>query len=273
VTHRRALRDGAIIAGLLFTAYLFIVVAPQQRTAGFDAFAYWSVDPANPYQTPVGGLSAFNYSPPIARLFGLFANLDWYSFLWLWLALLVGTVIWLGGRGPKMVWLLAFPPVALELYHGNIHLLMAAAIALGFRYPWTWSFILLTKVTPGVGLVWFAVRREWRALAIALGGTAAIVAISIAADGSLWADWLDFLGRAGAGATVGQFEIAVPLWVRLPAAVVLVAWGGLTDRRWTVVLAATLGLPILWPSGFAVCAALASQPLQPQPWAPEADPA
>jgi hypothetical protein len=259
VTHRRALRDGAIIAGLLFTAYLLIVVAPQQRTVGFDAFAYWSVDPANPYQTPVGGLSAFNYSPPIARLFGLFANLDWYSFLWLWLALLVGTVIWLGGRGPKMVWLLAFPPVALELYHGNIHLLMAAAIALGFRYPWTWSFILLTKVTPGVGRIWFAVRREWRSLMIARGATAAIVAASVAVDRSLWADWFGFLARTGAGTTVGQFEIAVPLWFRLPAALVLVAWGGLTDRRWTVVLAATLGLPILWPSGFAVCAALAGE--------------
>lgn len=262
MTARRALRDGAIVAGLLFTAYLFVVVAPQQGTVGFDAFGYWSVDPAHPYQTPVGGLSAFNYSPPIARLFGLFANLDWYAFLWLWLALLVGTVVWLGRRGPRVIWLLAFPPVALELYHGNVHLLIAAAIALGFRYPWTWAFILLTKVTPGVGLVWFAVRREWRSLAIALGVTAAIMAVSLVVDGSLWADWLRFLGRAGGGATVAQFEIAVPLWLRLPAALVLVAWGGLTDRRWTVAVAATLGLPILWPSGFAICAALASEPLR-----------
>jgi hypothetical protein len=262
VTHRRAVRDGAIIAGLLFAAYLFIVVAPQQRTVGFDAFGYWSVDPAHPYVTAVGGLSAFNYSPPIARLFALFANVDWYTFLWMWLAVLVATVVWLGGRGPKVIWLLAFPPVALELYHGNVHLLIAAAIVLGFRYPWTWAFILLTKVTPGVGLVWFAVRREWRSLAIALGVTAAIAGVSVAVDGSLWADWFGFLGRTGAGTTVGQFEIPVPLWVRLPAALALVAWGGLTDRRWTVVLAATLGLPILWPSGFAVCAALASEPLQ-----------
>ena len=76
-------------------------------------------------------------------------------------------MIWLGWRSALLV--LAFPPVALELYHGNIHLLMAAAIVLGFRYPIGWSFLLLTKVTPGVGLVWFAVRREWRPLIIALG--------------------------------------------------------------------------------------------------------
>ncbi len=46
---------------------------------------------------------------------------------------------------------------------------MAAAIALGFRYPATWAFVLLAKVTPGIGLLWFLVRREWRNLAIALG--------------------------------------------------------------------------------------------------------
>ena len=54
-------------------------------------------------------------------------------------------------RASRVLWLLALPPVALELYHGNIHLWIAAAIVLGFRYPWTWAFVLLTKVTPGVG--------------------------------------------------------------------------------------------------------------------------
>ena len=57
---RRAVRDGSIVAGLLFTAYLFLVVALQQGTVGFDAFAYWSVDPTNPYIVPPGGLAAFN---------------------------------------------------------------------------------------------------------------------------------------------------------------------------------------------------------------------
>ena len=70
----RAVRDGSIVAGLLFTAYLFLVVAPKQATVGFDAFAYWSVDPSDPYVVPPGGLSAFNYSPPIARLFGFFGR-------------------------------------------------------------------------------------------------------------------------------------------------------------------------------------------------------
>ena len=258
---RRAVGDGAVIAGLLFAAYLFVVVAPVARTVGFDAFAYWNVNPADPYQIGVGGLGAFNYSPPIARLFAPFGALEWPTFLWLWLALLVGNIIWLGRRGVRVIWLLALPPVALEVYHGNIHLWIAAAIALGFRYPWTWGFVLLTKVTPGVGLLWFAVRREWRALAIALGVTGVIVALSLALEGQLWMDWFAFLGSTPEGGSVAQFQIPIPLWIRLPAAIVLVVWGARTDRRWTVVVGATLALPVLWVSGFAICAALASQPL------------
>ena len=259
----RAVRDGVVVAGLLFTAYLFLVVAPKQGTVGFDAFAYWSVDPADPYTVPPGGLGAFNYAPPMAWLFGFFGSLQWLTFLWLWLALLLGTVIFLGRHGYRVIWLLAFPAVALDLYHGNIDLLIAAAVALGFRYPWTWGFILLTKVTPGVGLLWFAVRREWRALGIALGVTGVIVAVSLVVQPQLWQEWFAFLRDAQAGGTVDQFQIGLPLWARLAAAAALVTWGARTSRRWTVVVAATIGLPILWPSGFAICAALAHSAMHP----------
>jgi hypothetical protein len=259
---RRAIRDGAVIAGLLFLGYLFLVVAPAVGTFGYDAFAYWSVNAGDPYAVGVGGLGAFNYTPPIARLFGPFGSLEWLTFLWLWFALLIGNVIWLGRRGVRVLWLLAFPPVALELYHGNIHLWIAAAIALGFRYPWTWGFVLLTKVTPGVGLLWFAIRREWRPLGIALGVTGVIVAASLIYEPNVWREWLDFITSTPEGGSVAQFQIAIPLWLRLPAAVALVAWGALTDRRWTVPLAATIALPVLWVSGFAICAAMASAPLQ-----------
>jgi hypothetical protein len=44
--------------------------------------------------------------------------------------------------------------------------------------------------------------------------------------------------------------------VRLPLAVAVVAWGALTDRRWTVPVAAFLALPVIWPSGFALLAAV-----------------
>ncbi len=247
------LRHGLILAGLLVLGYLFTVIAPVAGTFGFDAFAYWSVDRADPYRTAVGGLGAFTYTPVAARVASVFGLLSWPAFLWLWTAIALGTVLWLGGR--RFAWILAFPPVALELYHGNVHLLLAAMCVLGLTHPWAWAFGAFTKGTPGLGLVWFLVRREWRNLAVALGVIGVIGLASLAVDADLWRRWLDLAFAANAGDQVEQAQVAIPLLVRLPIAVALVAWGGLTDRRWTVPVAVTLGLPVLWPSGFAILAA------------------
>jgi hypothetical protein len=254
-THARALRDGAILAGLLFFGYLFFVVAPQQQTVGFDALSYYLYGIDNPYWLAHGTMGSFVYSPIAARLFQLDALLPFWQFLWLWLALLVGTALWLGGRR-RWLWILAFPPVALELYHGNVHLLLAAAIALGFRYPVAWVFVLVTKVTPGVGLLWFAVRREWRNLAIALGATAALVAVSLVFDLRLWQQWIERDLLVSFQQPPSQPQIPVPLLLRLPAAAALVIWGARTDRKWTVPMAAALAMPVLWIAAFSVLAAL-----------------
>jgi hypothetical protein len=247
----RALRDGAIVAGLLFDLAIFLVGGPIRQTIGADAYAYWSLNVDHPYVEPMGSLGAFLYSPVAVRAFAPASLVPWAVFWWLWTAVLVATIIWLGGR--RTLWLLAFPPVALELYYGNINLLIAAAIALGFRYPAAWAFVLLTKLTPGVGLVWFAVRREWRRLGIALGVTLALVVVSVAIDGSLWTDWLLLLTQSAA---VKVSSIGVPLGIRIPIAAVIVAWGARTDRRWTVPVGVALALPALWLAGLSVLAAI-----------------
>lgn len=247
----RALRDGAIVAGLLFDLAIFVVGGPIRQTLGADAYAYWALNIDHPYVDPIGSLGAFLYSPVAVRAFAPASLVPWAVFWWLWTAILVATVIWLGGR--KTLWLLAFPPVALELYYGNINLLIAAAIALGFRYPAAWAFVLLTKLTPGVGLVWFAVRREWRRLGIALGVTLALILVSVAIDGSLWTDWLVLLTRS---APAPAQAVGVSLGIRIPIAAVIVAWGARTDRRWTVPVGAALALPGLWIAGLSVLAAI-----------------
>lgn len=141
-------------------------------------------------------------------------------------------------------------PALLKISVGNVHPLMAAAIVLGFRFPEAWAFLLLTKITPGIGLAWFAVRREWINLARALGFTAAVAVVSFLIEPSWWSDWLAMLnGDIGLS---GGIAVPLPLLVRLPVALVLVAWGGRTDRRWTVPVAAFLALPTIWPQGFAV---------------------
>jgi predicted branched-subunit amino acid permease len=112
-------------------------------------------------------------------------------------------------------------------------------------------------VTPGIGLAWFAFRGEWRRLAIALGVTGVIAGVSIVLEPELWVSWVqDSLLATATGTPTGQPEIAIPLWLRLPAALLVVAWGARTDRAWTVPVAATIAVPVLWPSSLAVLAAL-----------------
>lgn len=247
----RAVRDGLIVAGWLATAFLFLVIVPAGRSLGFDAWSYWSVDVDELYRRTFDSnytLGAFRYTPPIGLLLAPLAALPWWLFLWLYAALLVATLVWLGGRWTLA--LLAVPFVALELYHGNVHLLLAAAIALGFRHPWAWSFVLLTKVTPGIGLLWFAVRREWRSLGIALGVTGLLAAAVLAVAPNLWLEWwLSLLSNVD---EPQPFSIPPPLPVRLPIAAAIVVWGARTDRPWTVPVAATLALPILWFHGLSV---------------------
>ena len=242
---------GLVFAGLLFLLYLFGVTAPMMQSFGFDAFAYWNVSMPDPYELPVGELGSYNYSPAFAQVLDWASSVEFWVFLWMWTWLLIGSIIWLAGSPSWVLVAFAFPMVALELYHGNIHILLAVAIVLGFRHPWTWSFVLLTKPSAGVGLLWFAVRREWRQLGIALGATAAIVAVSFVLAPQAWFDWIDQMIRA-VGDQPRSSSIQVPLWVRLPLAVALVVWGAMTNRRWTVVVSSMLALPVLWFSAPAM---------------------
>ncbi len=236
---------GLVLAGLLFFAYLFLVTAPHVGTFGFDAYAYWSVSMPDPYTIDVGALGAFNYAPPIAMVADWFSTVDWLTFLFLWTMLLVGTIVWIAGSPTWILVAFAVPFVALELYHGNINILLAAAIVLGFSHPWTWSFVLLTKPSAGLALLWFVVRREWRSLFIALGTTATICLVSYILAPSLWTAWIDLL-IGSLGLPPRSSSIQIPLWIRLPIAAVVVIWGARTDRRWTVVVSAMLAMPVFW---------------------------
>ena len=239
----------AVGGGLAFLAYTFLVQGPVSRIAGADAFAYWSVDLADPYQARVGDFGAFTYSPPMASLASLADLLPWRTFLVLWTGLLLAAAVWLGGRRALLV--LAFPPVAIELYYGNINLLIAVALVMGMSRPWAWSFVLLTKPTCGVGLLWFAARREWRSLAIALGATLALVSVSLVVLPGAWRDWIALLLESGQRPPVDTW-LPIPIWLRLPAAGALVWWGARTDRPWTVAAAVTLALPVVWFAGLAI---------------------
>jgi hypothetical protein len=248
VRYARPARHGAILAGLIFAG----LIAAGKLPFPVDAHAYWAADPAAPYH--VAGPQAFDgyfYSPVFVQLLAPFKALPWTWFAGLWTLLGVATLAWLSGRYLAVVILL--PPVFIEVAMGNIHLLLGAAIVIGMRYPAAWAFVLFTKVTPAVGLLWFAVRGEWRNLAIALGCTAVIAGVSFALAPALWSEWFAILASRSStdGANLGPYAI-VPLTIRIPIAAAIVIWAARTDRAWLVPVAGVIALPVLWPNAFAL---------------------
>ena len=246
----RRLIDTALRAAFVVVLVIFTLLRPVE--AG-DAHAYWAVDVADPYTRPIATTDAFTYPPPAALFFGLFGQLSFEVFQGGWTLLIGLALLWL--VGPWALAFLVIPVVASDLYLGNIHILLAAAIVASLRWPALWAIPLLTKPTCGVGLLWYLVRGEWRRLAAALGVTAAIAALSFAVAPTLWPKWIDYVLETGVAPDVGTaFWVPIPLLIRLPAAALLVIWGARTDRPWTLPTASMLALPVLWMVGLAMLA-------------------
>ncbi|MEJ7748593.1 MAG: glycosyltransferase family 87 protein [Candidatus Limnocylindrales bacterium] len=237
-------RLGALMAVVLWLAVV-AMAAPIGRSfgTGQEAIAYWSAPLADPYATSEWTLpGGYVYSPAFLQLVSPLTRLPWLAFMAVWAAILLVTLRLLTGHRWFVLGVLA---AAMEIAGGNISLLLGVAIVAGFRWPAAWAFVLLTKITPGIGLLWFALRREWRSLAMALGATALIVLVSMILMPTAWPEWIEVLRRAtrhdGTPAAV-----PVPFLVRLPFALALLVWGARTDRRWTVPVASMLALPALW---------------------------
>jgi hypothetical protein len=255
----RAWRNRFEIVGLALAVAIWLAIvvfsAPWGRLwgTGQDAYCYWFPSLSDPYAhsdwtDPI----AYVYSPAFLQLLSPIRALPWQAYMAVWTAILMAAVFVLTGRK----WFAVGVVLGLmELAGGNIHLLLAAAMVLGFRWPATWAIVLLTKITPGIGLLWFVVRREWRQSFIALGATALIVAVSFVTMPDAWAQWVGVLSRV-AGRDGTWAAVPIPFLVRLPFAVALVVWGARTNRRWTVPVAGMLALPALWYGGLAMLLAV-----------------
>jgi len=255
----RAWRNRYEVVGLALVAAIWVAIVvfsePFGRLwgTGQDAYCYWFPSLADPYaRSDWTDPIAYVYSPAFVQLLEPIRALPWQAYVAVWTAILLGAVYVLTGRK----WFAVGVVLGLmELAGGNIHLLLAAAMVLGFRWPATWALVLLTKITPGIGLLWFVVRGEWRQLIIALGTTALIVAVSFALLPDAWVQWVGVLTRI-AGRDGTWAAVPIPFLVRLPFAIALVVWGARTNRRWTVPVAGMLALPALWYGGLAMLLAV-----------------
>ena len=243
-TARRLLLTSLSLVGLSLAVGLAIYYASDAYV--YDAHAYWLSDG---YSRASQDTDAFSYSPPVLLLFqAIRAVMPWEVFAYVYtIAIALG--IWVLA-GPFTLLVIFIPHVATELSLGNIHVFLALVTVFGLRWPWLWSFVLLTKVTPGVGLVWFAVRREWRSLAIALGVTAAIALPTVILFPDLWAGWIRVITDAGPDAGSN-------LLARVVLGAAVVALGAWRNWPWLVPVGSMLALPVLWSlHGFSMLVAV-----------------
>ena len=241
---RRTAIAAAILVLVIFAAARLLEIYPWNERL-FDLWAYWSTRFGIDYgQSRPGESGDYIYSPAFAHLIWPLVALPFPAFAAVWTALLVAVLGWLSGWRAFFLGVLA--PVTMSIAIGQVDLLFAAVIVLGFRYPAAWLLPILTKVTPGVGLVWFAARREWRQLGIALGATLAVVGVSYLIDPEAWAGWVAMLLRFEFPTSANGVYLPVPVWVRLPLVALLIAWGARTDRRWVLPIGITLSLPTVW---------------------------
>jgi hypothetical protein len=241
---RRTSIAAAILVMTIFVAARLLNLYPWNERI-FDLWAYWSTNKGFDYELARPGVSgAYIYSPAFAHLIGPLVALPFAVVAAVWTARLVAVLGWLTGWRAFFFGVLA--PVTMSIAIGQVDLLFAAVIVLGFRYPAVWLLPILTKVTPGVGLVWFAARREWRKLAIALVATVLVAAFSYLIDPAAWAGWIAMLLRFEFPTAANGVYLPVPVWVRLPLVALLIAWAARTDRRWVLPIGIALSLPTVW---------------------------
>jgi hypothetical protein len=247
------LRLTLLVATAISAAFAFAIHsqlrAANPDVAGFDTWAYWAVNPADPYTLPpTWQRGTFLYSPAVAQAIAPLNLLPWELVRDAWGIAQVGLLVVL--TGPFAGALALTQPVAVELVFGNVNLLIAATALLAVRWPALWSIPILIKVSPGIGLLWFVARREWRSLAVALVVTGLIVLISFALAPGLWVDWLRAL--VASSAIHPELPLVPPWPVRLAIASALIWIGARRSWLWIVPIAVLLSLGHLWLSSLTI---------------------
>jgi Glycosyltransferase family 87 len=249
--------DALTVSSIVAIAWVWVTLI--QGDYFYDARAYWSVDVSDPYaESLVGRAGTYLYTPAFAQLIWPATLLPWPVFAAAFSALNLAALIRM--TGPILAAFLLFAPLSPvrdEITTGNIHLLIALAIVLGFRHSGTWAFPILTKLTPGVGVLWFAGARAWRSLAIAAAVTAAVVGVSFVLAPRAWLDWFELLVRSSDVPVPGDIGVVPgPLWLRTTIAGLVVVAGGWLGWRWVVPVAVFVALPVTWSSGLSILVAI-----------------
>jgi len=215
-------------------AALLAVVAFTRWGTPSDEFAYWQAaqrlvageplyDPTATLVTPY----TYLYPPPLAQVLApLTLVLSDRAFVAGWTVLLLACLWWLGGRNLFVALaLIAFVPVAVELWYRNVHLILAALVVLGLRRGGWWFAIgAAIKITPALGILYLASRGRYRDAAVAAAVGGALLAVSVALAPDAWRQFIEVILQPARSAGAGI--VPVPFWARLLAGAVLATVAG-----------------------------------------------
>lgn len=244
----------------LFAVWIWISFNHPIR---IDGTVYWQIDLDNLYGGRVNELGAYLYSPAFAQVAAPFTNLPWSVWYSAYAALNLVLLGWMLGPPAALITLLS-PAANHALWQANIHYLTAAAAVIAIRWPAAFGFPLLTKVTPGVAILWLVGQRNLRGLAVAVAATAAVIVLSFALAPRLWSEWIGVLVASG-GAPAPATLLPLPLAVRVTLAAAVVLIGGVKGWAWTIPVAMVLAQPIFWTAGLAALVAVVPLAQEPRP--------
>lgn len=247
---RDALRDAYVLAGVVF---VLVILSGSTPWLGVDAHNYWVARLPNPYPTTYGPENVFVLSPVVAQLLQPLTLLPWPAFLALVTASNLLALYLLVGRWAVLA--IFLPPVAIEMFAGNINLWLAVVLVYALRWPALWAVPLLTKIAPGIGILWHVFRGEWRPMAVAAVTTGILVVASAVIAPDAWGYWFTFL-RGNAGLPPPVDAVALPFLPRLAVAVVVMAAAARTGRAWMIPVATVLATPVIWPATFCLLLAI-----------------
>lgn len=242
-------RYPVFMKGALVLAWVFGSFSLIQKTwlsvasgwVGWDAHAYWLAARGDLIYSRSGGeVDAYLYSPAFAMAIHPLALLEWPLFYGAWIILQSCALLWLLRPLPRKWSIPLFFASVPELVNGNIFVLLAACAAIGLARPGLYSFALLTKITPGVGLLWFLGRRHWAALAKAVCVTAAVAGASYLLSPAGWQAWLAFLVNHGGSTPDGL----VGFGLRCLLAAMLVLYAARKNLPWLIAPALVISCPI-----------------------------
>ncbi|MEX0631008.1 MAG: glycosyltransferase family 87 protein [Chloroflexota bacterium] len=242
---------GALIYCLLVLSGNASFFATDQPIMMADAAGYYFSETPYDWSDEPSGVANYRYSPAFLVLIAPFRLLPWEAFAALWFVAHIAVLLYL-----RVPWMLVFPGVMEDALAGNINTFLALAVVLIVRRGAAplWAVFFLTKVMPGVAVVWHAARREWRDLAVAAGVTAIIIGIGVAVDPQLWTEWLQSL-VAAPDTYEKNVGMVAPLWLRIAAAAAISAYAATSDRPWLLPVALIAAMPGIFPTAFTLLVA------------------